>query len=73
MKVWRFVKTKFNGTDHQAALQQEIANLAAQSLSLIQAEQYPEARKLLFQILERENEIENPAFLDWTLGCVFTI
>lgn len=71
MNIWRFLKSKFNGTNSRETAQQEVTYLVGLGFSLIQSEHYTDARQLLLRVLQHEDKIENPALLEWILASLF--
>lgn len=69
MNLWNFLKRKFSRTNGTQDSQKEVTRFVSLAFSLLQGENYLEARGLLLRALQHESKIENPALL--TLSASF--
>jgi tetratricopeptide (TPR) repeat protein len=68
MNFWQLLKGRFNGTKRSNGVQEEIARLLSLGFSLLQGENYVEARGLLLRAVQHETKIDNPSLLEWILN-----
>ena len=71
MSLWNSLKRKFKKTRNKDDAQREITRFVGLAASVVQSEHYVEARDLLLRALQHENDIDNPALLEWIVSVLF--
>lgn len=71
MSLWSSLRERFRGKGTRYAVPDGVTSLTQLAYSCFQRAEYVDARELLMKALEQRNEIQDPAVLNWVLGCLW--